>query len=82
MYDEIMVKKDVDIAYLPTNEMTADVLSKPVCGALFLSLQRASRVCRTRNSSSHKIKIKVKKKSVHHGGIHPTETGGGALYLE
>ena len=35
MYDEIMVKKDVDIAYLPTNEMTADVLSKPVCGEKF-----------------------------------------------
>jgi len=35
MYDAIMVNKNVDIAYLPTNEMTADVLSKPVCGALF-----------------------------------------------
>jgi len=35
IYDEIMVNKNVDIAYLPTNEMTADVLYKPVCGALF-----------------------------------------------
>jgi len=35
MYDEIMVNKNVDIAYLPTNEINADVLSKPVCGALF-----------------------------------------------
>jgi len=35
MYDEIMVNKNVDIAYLPTNEMTANVLSKPVCCALF-----------------------------------------------
>ena len=35
MYDEVKVNKYVDIAYLPTNEMAADVLSKPVCGALF-----------------------------------------------
>ena len=32
MYDEIMVNRSVDIAYLQTSEMTADVLSKPVCG--------------------------------------------------
>jgi len=32
-----MVNKNVDIAYLLTSEMTADVLSKPVCGALFFT---------------------------------------------
>jgi len=39
MYDEVMVNKNVNVAYLPTNEMTADVLSKPVCGALMTSLR-------------------------------------------
>jgi len=32
MYDEIMVNKSVKIAYLQAGEMTAHVLSKPLCG--------------------------------------------------
>ena len=35
MYDEIMVDNSNDIAYLPTESMTADLLSKPVQGAQF-----------------------------------------------
>ena len=32
MYDEIMINNSVDLAYLQTSEMLADVLSKPLCG--------------------------------------------------
>ena len=39
MYDEIMVNRSVDIAYLQTSEMTADVLSKPVCGEKFFQVR-------------------------------------------
>ena len=35
MYDEIMINKSVDLAYLQTSEMVADVLSKPLCGEKF-----------------------------------------------
>ena len=35
MYDEIMGNRSVDIAYLQTSEMIADVLSKPLCGEKF-----------------------------------------------
>ena len=35
MYDEIMINISVDLAYLQTSEMTADVLSKPLCGEKF-----------------------------------------------
>ena len=35
MYDEIMINKSVDLAYLQTSKMLADVLSKPLCGEKF-----------------------------------------------
>ena len=35
MYDEIMINKSVDLAYLQTSEMIADVLSKQLCGEKF-----------------------------------------------
>ena len=35
MYDEIMINTSVDLAYLQTSEMIADVLSKPLCGEKF-----------------------------------------------
>ena len=44
MYDEIMIKKSVDLAYLQTSEMTADVLSKPVCGENFFKFAARSSV--------------------------------------
>ena len=47
MYDEIMVNRSVDIAYLQTSEMIADVLSKPLCGEKFYTF--AARIQGTQN---------------------------------
>jgi len=47
MYDEIMINKSVDLAYLQTNEMVADVLSKPLCGEKFFKF--AARLQGTKN---------------------------------
>ena len=35
MYDDIVVNKNVSIEYLPTDEMIADILSKPLQGNAF-----------------------------------------------
>ena len=47
MYDEIMINKSVDLAYLQTNEMVADVLSKPLRGEKFFKF--AARLQGTKN---------------------------------
>jgi len=81
MYDELMVNKNADIFYLQTSEVAADVLSKPVCGAQFSSLQRASRERRTHRFSSHKTNKKRIKRQVSTMAESPYE-GRGALYFE
>ena len=62
MYDEIMVNKSVDIAYLQTSEMIADILSK-----FAASIQGGK-------ASYTKLK-QHKWQGVHHGGIHHMDTG-------
>ncbi len=56
MYDEIMINISVDLAYLQTSEMTADVLSKPLCGEKFFkfaaSIQGGERIPKTKKTNN------------------------------
>lgn len=67
MYDEIMVNKNADIAYLQTSEMTTDVLTK-VKTSMWCSVFQ---VCSEYPGDVHRFSSHKKNKCPHH----PTKTG-------